>query len=72
MEVRQEIEGPQGEQLEFARCGQVLQHEDNSRREEKLSAAQIRDKETILQVKENFQTTHAQKGKRERAPLHSR
>ena len=46
MEVRQEIDAPQAEQLEFVPCGQVLQDEDNSRKEEKLSPAQIRDKET--------------------------
>ena len=35
------------EQLEFVSCGQMLQDEDNSRREENLSPAQIRVKETI-------------------------
>ena len=44
--VRQEIDGPQAEHLEFVPCGQILQDEDNSRREEKLSPAQVRDKET--------------------------
>ena len=39
--VRQEIDGPQSEQLEFVPCGQILQ---NGRREEKLSPVQIRDK----------------------------
>ena len=39
--VRQEINGPQAEQLKFIPCGQILQ---NSRREEKLSPAQKRDK----------------------------
>ena len=33
-------------QLESVPCGQTLQDEDNSRREEKLSPAQIRVKET--------------------------
>ena len=39
--MRQEIDESQAEQPEFVRCGQILQ---NSRREEKISPAQIRDK----------------------------
>ena len=39
--LRQEIDGPQAEQLEFVPCGQILQ---NSRREEKLRPAQVRGK----------------------------
>ena len=43
--LRQEIDGPQAEQLEFVSCAEILQNEDNSRREEELSPAQVRDKE---------------------------
>ena len=32
MLMRQEIDGPQAEQLEFVPCGQILQGRDNSRR----------------------------------------
>ena len=45
VDLRQEIDGPQAEQLESVPSRQILQDEDNSRRE-KLSPAQIRDKET--------------------------
>jgi hypothetical protein len=40
------VDGPQAEQLELGPCGQILQDEDKSKREEKLSPAQIREKET--------------------------
>ena len=43
--LRPETEEPHMEQLESVSCGQTLQDEDNSRREEKLSPAQIRVKE---------------------------
>ena len=42
LELGQEIDGPQAEQLESGPCGQIIQDEV----EEKLSPAQIRDKET--------------------------
>ena len=45
-ETEAEIDGPQAEQLEFVPCGQIHQDKDNGRREEKLSPAQIREKET--------------------------
>ena len=32
MIMRQELDGPQAEQLEFVPCGQILQDEDSSRR----------------------------------------
>ena len=60
--VRQEISGPQADQLEVTSCGQILQ---NSRKEEKLSPAYIKDRGhifLILKVKETFPTTQAQKG----------
>ena len=44
--MRQEIDGPQAEQLESVPCGQTLQDEDNSRSREELRPAWIRDKET--------------------------
>ena len=44
--LRQEIDGPHAEQLEFVLYGQILQDEDNNGREEKLSPAPIRNKET--------------------------
>ena len=54
--MRQEIDGPQAEQLEFVTCGQILQDEE----EEELSPAQIRDHIfLILKVKETFLTIHA-------------
>ena len=57
--LRQEIDEPQNEQLEFISCGQILQDEE----EKKLSPAQIRDHIfLILEVKETFLTTHVQKG----------
>ena len=40
--MRQEVDGPQAKQLEFVPCGQILQDEDNSRREEKLSLPLIK------------------------------
>ena len=43
-ELRQETEEPHTEQLESVPCGQTLQDEDNSRREEKLSPVRIKDK----------------------------
>ena len=42
--LRQETEEPHTEQLESVPCGQTLQDEDNSRREEKLSPVRIKDK----------------------------
>ena len=40
--------------------GQILQYEDKSKKEEKLSPAQIRDHVfLILEVKETFPTVHA-------------
>ena len=39
--MRQEIDVPRAEQLEFVPCGQILQDENNSRSEEDLSPAQI-------------------------------
>ena len=57
--MKQEIDGPQAEQLEFVPCGQILQDEE----EEELSPAQIRDHIfLIFKVKETFLTAHAQKG----------
>ena len=57
--MRQEIDGPQAEQLEFVPCGQILQDKD----EEELSPAQLRDHIfLILEVKETFPTIHVQKG----------
>ena len=77
--LRPETEEPHMEQLESVPCGQTLQDEDNSRREEKLSPVwkKIRDHIfLILEIKETFPTTHAQKGslgaKREGLPPHSR
>ena len=32
-DLREEIDGPQAEQLESVHCGQILQNEDNSRSE---------------------------------------
>ena len=59
MLLRQEINAPQAEQLEFVPYGQILQEEE----EEELSPAQIRDHIfLILKVKETFPTTHVQKG----------
>ena len=56
------LDGSQAEQLESVPCGQILQYEDNSKREEKLSPVQIRDHVfLILEVKEAFPTVHAQK-----------
>ena len=57
--LRQEIDGPRAEQLEFVPCGQILQDEE----EEELSPFQIRNHIfLILEVKENFPTIHAQEG----------
>ena len=42
--LRQETEEPHREQLESVSCGQTLQDEDNSRREEELSPVRIKDK----------------------------
>ena len=59
LELRQEIDGPQAEQLKFVPCGQLLHDED----EEEVSPAQMRDHIVLgLEVKETFPTTHAQKG----------
>ena len=56
VQVRQEINGPQTEQLDIVPCEQVLQDEEK----EELSSAQIRDHIfLILKVKEPFPTTHA-------------
>ena len=56
--LRWEIDGPQAKQLEFVRCVQILQAEE----EEELSPAQIRDQIfLILEVKKTFPSTHAQK-----------
>ena len=56
VQVRQEINGPQTEQLDTVPCEQVLQDEEK----EELSSAQIRDHIfLILKVKEPFPTTHA-------------
>ena len=48
MKLGQETDGPHAAQLEFVLSGQILQEEDNSRREEKLSSAQIKDKQTTF------------------------
>ena len=54
------LDGSQDEQLEFVPYGQILQYEDKSKKEEKLSPAQIRDHVfLILEVKETFPTVHA-------------
>ena len=59
MVSRQEIDGPQAEQLEFVSYGQILQDEEK----EALSPSQIRDHVfLILKVKETFPATHAQEG----------
>ena len=53
--------GLQAEQLELVPCGQILQDEDKSKREEKLSPAQIKERDhvfLILKVKENFLAIH--------------
>ena len=44
MSLSQEIDGHQADQLEFVSHGQILQDEDNSKRENKLSSAQIKGK----------------------------
>ena len=41
--LKQEIDGPQAEQLGLVPCAQMLQDEDNSRSEEEMSTAQMRD-----------------------------
>ena len=60
--LRQQVDGPQAEQLELVPCGQILQEEE----EEELSPAQVnRDRDhifLILEVKETFPTTRVQKG----------
>ena len=61
-DLRQETDGPQAEQLEFVPCGQILQDKDNTRSEEKLNPAHIRD---ILRIKNTFLTMHMQKGSSE-------
>jgi len=43
----QQTDGPQAAQLEFVLSRQILQ-EDNSRREEKLSSAQKKDKQATF------------------------
>ena len=48
MKLGQQTDGPQAAQLEFVLSGQILQEEDNSRREEKLSSAQIKDKQATF------------------------
>ena len=48
MKLGQETDGPQAAQLEFFLSGQILQEEDNSRREEKLSPVQIKDKQATF------------------------
>ena len=56
------IDGHQAEQLEFVSCGQMLEDEDNNRREEKLSPAQVRDKEyTHFSFSKNFLNINMQK-----------
>ena len=44
--MKQEIDGPQAEQLESVPCGQILQDKDDGRSKEELSPAWIKDKET--------------------------
>ena len=46
MVVRQEIDGPQAEQLESVPCGQILQDKDCGRSKEGLSPAPVKNKET--------------------------
>lgn len=64
LDPRQEIDGPQAEQLKFFPCRQILQDEE----EEKLSPAQKRAKRDplfynlLVKVKETFLTTQAQNG----------
>ena len=41
--LKQEIDGPQAEQLGLVPYAQILQDEDNSRSEEEMSTAQMRD-----------------------------
>ena len=70
--MRQEIDGPQAEQLESVPCGQILQDKDKSRGREELSPAQLRDKETTYFsfsrsrrpscIHMHRKATHAQKG----------
>ena len=48
MKLGKQTDGPQAAQLEFVLSGQILQEEDNSRREEKLSSAQIKDKQATF------------------------
>ena len=48
MKLGHETDGPQAAQLESVLSGQTLQEEDNIRREEKLSSAQIKDKQTTF------------------------
>ena len=48
MKLGKQTDGPQAAQLEFLLSGQILQEEDNSRREEKLSSAQIKDKQATF------------------------
>ena len=77
--LRQEIDGPQAEQLDFILCGRMLQ---NSRIQGKLSPAKIRDKRLHIPSSKSqghlpdYPTTHAQKDsfqvKREGAPPHSK
>ena len=64
MIMRQELDGPQAEQLEFVPCGQILQDEDSSRRiiGEVRPCSDKRDHIfLILEVKETFPTVHVQK-----------
>ena len=42
--MRQKRDRPQTENLEAVLCGQILQDEDNSRREKELISVQIADK----------------------------
>ena len=47
MKLGQQTDGPQAAQLEFVLSGQIFQEEDNSRKE-KLSSAQIKDKQATV------------------------
>lgn len=65
LRLKQEIDGSRAEWLEPAPWGQILQHKDDSRSQEELRPAGIKEKRPhtlIPEVKETFPTTHAQKG----------
>ena len=70
MTVRQEIDVPQPEQLEFVPCGQLLQDEEEEPCPDKRHIS------LILKVMETFPTMPVQKGslgiKRERVSPHSK